>query len=166
MGDRFAVRMLIGGDLTEDKVPELVDILKELNPYIADDMGDMSDTFEDLEDALDWLKRQDSKCLEVHDHEGLWDEGEHAAGCVANLGLSYDYSCEALHEYPGVLDIHRPGEELLQIRLDSGNNEVALICDIRKILLSYVVSQAEMCRVLDRLAPETTVPMDKFRIVP
>lgn len=168
MGESFSMRMTIGGDLPEDKLPEMVELLLEVNPYITEaPSGELEYSFETLPDSDKWLKdiSDHEDHIEIYEYEGSYSDWEALSSSLGKLGLSYDFSCDPKYEYPGTLEIHRPGQPLIQVGTEGEGNTTLHIDALRRILLQYVVSSAELRRLLDRIAPDTDVSLGAFKVV-
>ncbi len=169
MADCYYVRVVIGGEMTRDAARILLDVLQDINPCMTDPGTNKENFVGDLPDSVDWMQEladKTSGALEVFDYEGDYHEFESIQDTCISLGLPNDSYCEPTREDHGSYDAWRPGMNKVQsLGMESNGTTTISSHDIRDLLYTYIVSQAELYRVLDKVAPDCNLPMEPFRIV-
>lgn len=148
MGDRFSIRMYIGGEFADGLLVELWEQLKSTDGVFDLTPMEFGKNCE-LEIPLDSMTPDHllkfNTCIEIYENEGRYDQFTDLKVWCADHQVSFDYYCGADHQYLGDHDWYRPGMDgISHAPTDPDGDHVLRGSDVLAMLDTYYVTAEDL----------------------
>jgi hypothetical protein len=177
MADRLSTEIWIGGDIPEQLVPELCELIRAEN--VALDWGACSFQPQTVADLL--APVPNGETLRLCDEQAAWGCFQELEKFLQQHRIAFRRRCEGRYECEPQLVEYRPGYELVELETNAGGYPVVLALDLVPVrhLLEAALETADgrpdsrtlslvetALKTLRAQLPRELPPLEPLRVVP